>query len=200
MMLRCAYNGHLAPTDQFSMSDRGVQFKCCDTCRAAQRVKAAIRGHRPHCEHDKQRNRCLVCNPASAFGCYTVRRAVNSLGTTKLPISRRQLLGCSTRDYSFYIIGKLRDGMTLANYGVIWQLDHIVPIMLRNADGDRPDQATIISRFHFTNVEPVLIEEHRAKTTAERVARFRPPPPPPPVRQLTDDEFDELMAALGIEM
>jgi integrase len=115
-------------------------------------------------------------------------------------MSTRQLLGCSTREYSFYIIGKLRDGMTLANYGVVWNLDHIIPIMLRDADGNRPDQATIISRFHFTNVEPVLIEEHREKTIAERVARWRPPPPQRPVRHLTDDEFDELMEALGIEM
>jgi hypothetical protein len=119
---------------------------------------------------------------------------------SKLPVSRRQLLGCSTRDYSFYIVGKLRDGMTLANHGVVWQLDHIVPIMLRDVDGNRPDQATIISRFHFTNVQPVLIEEHRAKTIAEQVARFRPQPPQLPARQLTDDEFDELMVALDIEM
>ena len=116
-----------------------------------------------------------------------------------MPVSRRELLGCSTQHYSGYIIGKLRDGMTLANYGVTWELDHTVPIGQRNADGTRPDRATIISRFHYLNVEPVLIEEHRAKTNAELVARFMPPPAPP-VPQLTDDEFDELMAAFGIEI
>ena len=96
-------------------------------------------------------------------------------------------------------IGKLRDGMTTANYGAVWSLDHTVPIMQRNADGTRPDQETIISRFSYLNVQPILIAEHRAKTTAEKVARFMPPLAPPPVRQLTDQEFDELMAALGIE-
>ncbi len=196
-MLRCS-RGHMAPADNFSLSDRGVQFKCCDTCRVELRRKQAIRGN-PHCEHNKARGYCLVCCPASAFGYVTNSRARRALGS-KLPVSRRQLLGCSSQVYAGYIIGKLRDGMTLANYGVVWNLDHIVPIMQRDADGNRPDQATIISRFHFTNVEPVLIEEHRAKTTAERVARFRPPPPQPPARQLTDDEFDELMATLGIEM
>jgi hypothetical protein len=196
-MLRCA-RVHMAPIDQFSMSDRGVPFKTCDTCRAALRVKNAIRGN-PHCEHDKRRTNCLVCNPASALGYYTARRANDVLGS-KLPVSRRQLLGCSTRDYSFYIIGKLRDGMSLANHGAVWQIDHIVPLMMRDVDGNRPDQATIISRFHHTNVQPVFIEEHRVKTIAEQVARFRPPPPQRPARQLTDDEFDELMAALGIEM
>jgi hypothetical protein len=188
----------MVPADQFSLSDRGVPFKTCDACRAAQRIVNARRGS-PHCQHGKVRGHCLICCPASAFGDITNRRAQDALGS-KLPVSRRQLLGCSTRDYSFYIIGKLRDGMTLANYGVVWNLDHIVPIMLRDADGNRPDQATIISRFHFTNVQPVLIEEHRAKTIAEQVARFRPPPPQRPARQLTDDEFDELMVALGIEM
>jgi hypothetical protein len=197
-MLRCSNRGHMAPAGQFSLNRRGVSFKCCDTCRAAQRVLNAIRGN-PRCAHDKQRTQCLVCCPASAFGYYTAVRASDVLGT-KLPLSRSQLLGCSTRDYSFYIIGQFRDGMTLANHGVAWQLDHIVPIMQRDADGNHPDQATIISRFHFTNVQPVLIAEHRAKTIAENVARFRPPPPQRPARQLTDDEFDELMAALGIEM
>jgi hypothetical protein len=188
----------MAPADQFALSDRGVQFKLCDNCRTENRRKTAIRGN-PHCEHGKVKTKCLVCCPAAAFGAVTARRAQVALGS-KLPVSCRQLLGCSTRDYSFYIIGKLRDGMTLANHGVVWQIDHIVPIMLRDADGNRPDQATIISRFHFTNVEPVLIEEHRVKTIAENVARFRPPPPQRPARQLTDDEFDELMEALGIEM
>jgi hypothetical protein len=117
-----------------------------------------------------------------------------------MPVSRRELLGCSTQHYAGYIVGKLRNGMTLANYGAVWQLDHVVPIGQRNADGTRPDQQTMISRFHYLNVAPVLIAEHRAKTIAELVARFMPPPAPPPVRQLTDDEFDELMAALGIEL
>jgi hypothetical protein len=115
-------------------------------------------------------------------------------------VSRRQLLGCSSQHYAGYIIGKFRDGMTTANYGIVWNLDHIVPIMQRDADGTRPDQATIISRFHYLNVEPVLIAEHRAKTIAETVARWMPPPAPPPVRELTDDDFDELMAAFGIEI
>ena len=195
--MRCS-SQHMAPIDAFSMDDRGVQFKKCDKCRANNRRFMEKYGN-PRCEHEKQRTHCYICCPAAAFGHATVKRANSALGY-HMPVSRRELLGCSTRDYSFYIIGKLRDGMTLANYGAVWELDHIIPIMLRNADGERPDQATIISRFHFTNVQPVLIAEHRAKTIAEQVARFMPPQPQPPVRQLTDDEFDELMAALGIEM
>lgn len=199
-MQRCSQrSGHLAPADQFSLSDRGVMFKTCDDCRAKIRANNAIYDTHKQCEHGKQKGQCLVCCPASAFGYVTARRAHGALGT-KLPVSTRQLLGCSTREYAFYIIGKLRDGMTTANYGIVWQLDHIVPIGQRNVDGSRPDQQTIISRFHYLNVEPVLIAEHRAKTIAETVARWMPPPPAPPVPQLTDDEFDELMAAFGIEI
>jgi hypothetical protein len=195
-MLRCA-RGHMAPAESFSMSDRGVVFKSCDRCRADIRRTNAIRGN-PRCEHGKVKTKCLVCCPAAAFGAVTARRARRALGS-KLPVSRRELLGCNTQVYAGYIIGKLRDGMTLANYGVVWSLDHIVPILQRNVDGTRPNQATIISRFHFTNVAPALIEEHRVKTIAENLARFMPPPQRP-VRQLTDDEFDELMAAFGIEL
>ena len=197
-MRRCSRGNHMAPADRFSLNDRGVSFKCCDACRARTRANNAIYGTNKHCEHNKRRAECLVCCPASAFGFATANRAMRALGT-KLPVSRRELLGCSVQHYAGYIIGKLRDDMTLANHGAVWQLDHIVPIMQRGADGTRPDQQTIISRFNYLNVEPVLIEEHRAKTIAERVARFRPPPAPPPVPQLTDDEFDELMAEFGIE-
>jgi hypothetical protein len=194
---QCARN-HMAPADQFSLSDRGVQFKCCSTCRAAARTYMTQYGT-PHCNHGKERTKCLVCNPASAFSKSTRDRAKKVLGT-KLPVSTLQLLGCSSQHYAGYVAGKFRDSMTLANYGTVWVLDHIVPIMQRNVDGTRPDQQTIISRFNFTNVQPILIAEHRVKTIAEKVARFRPPPAPPPVLQLTDEEFDELMAALGIEM
>jgi hypothetical protein len=187
----------MVPADQFSLNDRGVMFRCCNRCRAAQRVRSAIRGN-PRCEHGKQRTHCLLCCPASAFGFATVRRAQRVLGT-KLPVSTTQLLGCSSQVFAGYIIGKLRDGMTLANHGVVWQLDHIVPIMQRDAEGNRPDQGTIISRFHFTNVEPVLTEEHRAKTIAEKVACLMPPPPLPAPR-LTDEELAGLMAELGIEV
>lgn len=196
-MQRCSQR-HMAPADQFSLSDRGVPFKSCDTCRATLRVNKARRGD-PHCEHGKRKDQCLICNPASAFGRATASRATRALGS-KLPVSRRELLGCSVQHYSGYIIGKFRDGMSLANHGIVWHLDHIIPIMQRDADGNRPDQQTIISRFNYLNVEPVLIEEHRAKTVAEQVARWMPPPAPPPVPQLTDDEFDELMAAFGIEL
>ena len=197
-MLRCANHSHMAPIEDFSMTDRGVLFKCCDVCRAEGRRRQKKRGD-IRCEHTKLRAHCLVCCPASAFGAITARRAKGAFGT-RLSVSRRELLGCSVQVYAGYIIGKMRDGMTLANYGVVWQIDHIVPLMMRDADGNRPDQATIISRFHFTNAQPVLIAEHREKTNAELVARWMPPQPQPPVRQLTDDEFDELMAALGIEM
>ena len=197
-MQRCARGPHMAPVDQFSMSDRGVSFKCCDNCRAASRVRKARRGD-PRCEHGKIRGTCLICCPASALGQLTANRAKGALGT-KLPVSRRELLGCSVQHYAGYIVGKLRDDMTTANYGAVWQLDHIVPIMQRDADGNRPDQATIVSRFHYLNTQPVLIAEHRVKTNAELVARWMPPPAPPPVRELTDAEFVELMAALGIEM
>ena len=194
-MQHCA-RGHLTLAENFSLSDRGVQFKSCDTCRASSRVHAARRGQ-PNCEHGKRKTRCLICLPASALGNAAAKRATHVLGY-KLPVSTRQLLGCSVQHYAFYIIGKLRDGMTTANYGVVWEIDHIVPIAQRDVDGSRPDQETIISRFNYTNTQPVLIEEHRAKTIAENVARWMPPPAPPPVPQLTDQEFDDLMIALGI--
>jgi hypothetical protein len=194
--MRCSTGGgHMAPIENFSISDRGVMLKTCSVCRADNRAYKAKYGD-PKCEHNKRRTRCLTCNPASAFGYYTSRRAQHVLGT-KLPVSTTQLLGCSSQIFAGYIIAKFRDGMALENHGRVWHLDHIIPIAQRDADGNRPDQATIISRFHFTNVQPILIAEHQAKTIAEKVALFMPPILPAPVH-LTDEEFDELMTALNI--
>ncbi len=195
-MQRCSnHGGHMAPIESFSINDRGIIFKTCDTCRENKRAYSAKYGH-PKCKHNKQRTRCLACCPAAAFGNATAKRAQMALGY-KLPVSTTQLLGCTVQEFAFYIIAKFRDGMTLENHAKAWQLDHITPIAQRDADGNRPNQATIISRFHFMNVQPILIAEHKEKTIAEKVALFMPPILPAPVH-LTDEEFDELMTALDI--
>ena len=195
----CSYGYHSMPAGDFKLNNRGIIHKACEGCRERRRIYYTGRGRPQPCPHGKAKGYCIICSPASALGKITRDRANDAFGT-KLPMSTAQLLGCSTREFAFYILAKLRGGMTQENYGIAWQLDHVIPIMLRDADGNRPDQATILSRFQYTNVEPVLIEEHRAKTTAERAARWRAPPPPPPPPQLTDEELEELLAGFGIEL
>ena len=104
----------MAPADQFSLSDRGVLFKSCDTCRAANRTYMTQYGD-PQCEHGKRRARCLVCNPASAFGGITANRAQQALGS-KLPVSRRWDHVCVSWSGTGSII--IRSGERIRRYAV----------------------------------------------------------------------------------
>uniref|UniRef100_A0A0G4IAN9 C2H2-type domain-containing protein n=1 Tax=Chromera velia CCMP2878 TaxID=1169474 RepID=A0A0G4IAN9_9ALVE len=63
--------------------------------------------------------------------------------------------------------------MSWENYGSLWHVDHIVPIQYRGADGQKPDVETLISRLHFTNLQPMWSEENRRKGN-----RFVGKPPP----------------------
>uniref|UniRef100_A0A0G4GLL2 Uncharacterized protein n=1 Tax=Chromera velia CCMP2878 TaxID=1169474 RepID=A0A0G4GLL2_9ALVE len=63
--------------------------------------------------------------------------------------------------------------MSWENYGSLWHVDHIVPIQYRGADGRRPDVETVISRLHYSNLQPMWSEENRRKGN-----RFMGKPPP----------------------
>jgi hypothetical protein len=158
------------PAELSSHDRRGNAYKSCDSCRLKQRERSAICGN-ARCGHGKRPSSCLVCRPASALGQLTLRRAQGALRATTLPLSCAQLLGCSTRVFAMHIMSLFIDGMSLSNYGTVWELDHVVPLLQR-VNGARPLQIDVISRFRFTNVRPVFIEEHRAKTRLERTRRW----------------------------
>lgn len=168
--MRCSMCRRDVPVELVSCDRRGNLFRSCDNCRAKQRERSSISGN-GRCGHGKRRSACLVCRPASALGQLTLRRAQGALRLTTLPLSCAQLLGCSTGFFAEHITSFFRAGMALSNYGVVWELDHIVPLLQRS-NGERPDALTIISRFHFSNVRPMLIDEHRAKTQMERARRW----------------------------
>ena len=53
---------------------------------------------------------------------------------------------------------------TWDNWGVTWHLDHIKPL----ASFDLTDRAQFLLACHYSNLQPLLIAEHKAKTAAER--------------------------------
>uniref|UniRef100_A0A0K6S833 HNH nuclease domain-containing protein n=1 Tax=Chromera velia CCMP2878 TaxID=1169474 RepID=A0A0K6S833_9ALVE len=85
------------------------------------------------------------------------------------PSSRKrthEYLGCSFPDLKAHLEKDNfhgNPGMSWENYGSLWHVDHIVPILYRGIDGQRPDMETVTSRLHFSNLQPMWGDENRRK-------------------------------------
>ena len=92
-----------------------------------------------------------------------VHKGVQARGFKALrPVT--ELLGCPVLKAVEHIESQFRDGMTWQNWGRVWELDHIRPLSsfdLGTLKGQKAAQ-------HYTNWQPLLIAEHRAKTARER--------------------------------
>jgi hypothetical protein len=73
-------------------------------------------------------------------------------------------LGCSIKEFKSYIATKFSSGMTWKNYGKVWEFDHIKPLSKFDLTKRRQLQAAV----HFTNIQPLLIEDHKIKTFMEK--------------------------------
>uniref|UniRef100_A0A0G4GJT7 Uncharacterized protein n=1 Tax=Chromera velia CCMP2878 TaxID=1169474 RepID=A0A0G4GJT7_9ALVE len=77
-----------------------------------------------------------------------------------------EYLGCSFQDLKAHL--ETDDfhgnpGMSWENYGSLWHVDYIVPVMFVGPDGRRPDMEILVSRLHFFNLQPMWSEENRRK-------------------------------------
>ncbi len=62
-----------------------------------------------------------------------------------------KLLGCSIENLKIYLESKFDSGMTWANYGKGWHIDHIMPCAL--FDLSKPENQRRC--FHFSNLQPM---------------------------------------------
>jgi 5-methylcytosine-specific restriction endonuclease McrA len=59
-------------------------------------------------------------------------------------------LGCSIQEYVLYLEQQFDKDMNWDNYGTYWEIDHIYPLSKGGS-------------FHYTNTQPLTIEENRKK-------------------------------------
>jgi len=85
-------------------------------------------------------------------------RAVHSMRARK-SASTLGLTGCDMAFLMGYIEAKFTHGMTWANYGSVWELDHRIPC----ASFDLTDPSHQRSCFHYTNLQPLLVFANRSK-------------------------------------
>uniref|UniRef100_A0A0G4G841 Uncharacterized protein n=1 Tax=Chromera velia CCMP2878 TaxID=1169474 RepID=A0A0G4G841_9ALVE len=87
-----------------------------------------------------------------------------------------EYLGCSFPELKAHLEKDNFDGnpgMSWENYGSLWHVDHIVPIMFAGADGQKPDRDTLVSRLHYSNLQPLWSGDNLRKGN-----RFVGKPPP----------------------
>lgn len=75
------------------------------------------------------------------------------------PGSTFALFGYTTEDLIAHLTPMLRDGMTWANYGTVWEIDHKRPVA--SFDLSSPDQ--VRECWALSNLQPMLGPENRTK-------------------------------------
>jgi HNH endonuclease. len=70
-----------------------------------------------------------------------------------------QFLYCTFAEALDYLEKSFRPPMTRENMGEIWEVDHIIPV----SSFDLSDPEQVKTCFHYTNLQPLFVEENRAK-------------------------------------
>lgn len=87
-----------------------------------------------------------------------LRGAINRAGGEK-DISAIELLGCPVWHLLAHFDFLFKPGMTRDNHGSVWEIDHIRPCA--SFDLTQPEEQKAC--FHWTNLQPLFIEENRRK-------------------------------------
>ena len=59
------------------------------------------------------------------------------------------ILGCSIEYFKSYIESKFDESMNWINYGIVWDIDHIIPLSSAKTEED------IIELNHYKNLKPL---------------------------------------------
>ncbi len=71
-----------------------------------------------------------------------------------------ELLGCDIDEYKGYLECQFNEFMNWYNYGLYWQIDHIIPVS--SFDLTIPEEQERC--FNFTNTRPLTVEENMKKS------------------------------------
>lgn len=109
-----------------------------------------------HREYIKRR---LSVDPAAKLAHYqraAMRRVLKGTGRSAPAL---ELLGCSPEHLKLWLTFYFQPGMTWANYGKVWHVDHTKPC----AAFDLSDPAQQRECFHYMNLQPMFARENLSK-------------------------------------
>jgi hypothetical protein len=78
-------------------------------------------------------------------------------------------LGCTIEFLKTYIEAKFHSGMTWDNWGEVWELDHIKALWRF----DLTNREQFLTACHYTNLQPLTVEDHKKKTAQENRERAK---------------------------
>lgn len=97
-------------------------------------------------------------------------------GRMKIAIKKNQKsgsavkdLGCTISELKNYLESKFSSGMTWENWGTEWHIDHIVPLVSFSLE----NREQFLKACHYTNLQPLQINDHIEKTIIESKERKR---------------------------
>lgn len=103
--------------------------------------------------------RAKPLNRAKANMSKRFRDALRKYRTTHKD-SMSAMIGCTWAHFDAWITRQFKRGMTWANYGSLWHIDHIEPL----ASFDVRDRDDMRRAWHYTNLRPLTAEENMAKS------------------------------------
>jgi hypothetical protein len=125
------------------------------------------------CEHNLYKNTCAVCEPYGHLKNVTRCRIYQAFKFTNIQKmdgkTHFDYLGCSIEIYREFLDKKLqnqivpdeREKMDWSNYGIVWNIDHITPI-LWTGDGVI-DHQILETRLHYSNTQPMYVDLNNKK-------------------------------------
>jgi hypothetical protein len=110
-----------------------------------------------YCNHNVVGYKCKYCSPIAHLVSIVRGTVYKALKSNKKKKSI-EYLGCSAEEYKVYLENLFTRGMTWENYGTLWEVDHIIPLMYK-----KPTLEQIIERLHYTNTQPLGCSANRSK-------------------------------------
>jgi hypothetical protein len=127
------------------------------------RTKARMKIHNQKPEVKARTNQRVkerrVTDPLFRFACNmrkSVRKGLKGHSKSK---RTEAFLYCTFAEALGFLEKKFRPPMTRENMGKVWEVDHIRPI----CSFDLSDPEQVKACFHYTNLQPLFIEENRSK-------------------------------------
>jgi len=77
-----------------------------------------------------------------------------------------EYIGCDKETLINHLESQFKSNMSWNNYGSVWHIDHIKALGFANTPDD------LYKLCHYTNLQPLLIEEHKLKTTIDNKGIF----------------------------
>lgn len=110
-------------------------------------------------ERSRQKPDARLNASVRAHVWYAVKR-----GSGRKPNSTFAMLGYTPADLRKHLMGLLRDGMTMQNYGRVWHVDHKRPVSSFDFSGASQSlEATIKECWALSNLQPLFASENISK-------------------------------------